>query len=244
MIEKEEKFKQECTFKPKINPIPSTKNLDYKPKKFDRDEWFKSLSRPRTEIIEQRERQKREKEEEDNKNNSFRPSISSFHSIKSQLTVEERLFNCASNKMIKREQLKREKDELEASAFPYSPQVSDSVAVLIDNRKTQPPVYKRILEVQQESLNLKKIARENNEKSENNTFRPYISPNSRKLAASKCFGDVTERLSRDPSHYKEKPSESSVSFTSTSSKPYSAKEFLSRQQDLYEKSKQRKVKSI
>lgn len=244
ILEKEEKFKKECTFKPRINAIPQSRNLDYTAKKFDRDEWFKGLTRPKTEIIEQRERLKREKEEEDSRNCSFRPNVTSYHSTSSiVLPVEERLYSQIENKQLKREQLKREKEEFEASAFPYSPQVSESTAVIMNDRKTQPPLYQRLYQVQSERAALRQLASEKKEHGEGLTFRPYLSPNSRKIAENKCTGNVIERLSRDNSQCKDR-TENSVSFSSVSTKSYSAKEFLERQQQHLEKSLQKKVKNI
>jgi hypothetical protein len=243
--EKEEKFKKECTFKPSINAMPSNKNLDYCERKFNREEWFSNLTKPKSEIIQQREKLKREKEEEDNKNCSFRPTISNFGSTGSiNVPVGDRLYNLSENKLLKREQRKREKEELEAMSYPFSPQIAESVTVLIDNRKNQPPLYQRLYEVQNERLNNKNQAREKVEKSEELTFKPQISQTSRRLAAKKCSGSVTERLSRETSRSKERKTENSISFTSTSSKTYRAKEFMERQQEFYEKSKQKKVNFI
>lgn len=241
--EKEEKFKQECTFKPTINKIPQGKNLDYVERKFNREEWFKNLTKPKSEVMEQRERLKREKEEEDSRNCSFRPNISTYRSTStSHISVEERLYNHGENKQVKREQLKREKDEMEAKLFPFSPQISESVAILMDNRKTQLPLYQRVYEVQQEKNALRQIEKEKNEERESLTFRPYINPNSKRLAANKCQGSIVDRLSRDTSQCKDQLSESSLTFASTSSKAYSAKEFLDRQQEHLMKSQKLKVR--
>ena len=248
--EKEEKFKKDCTFKPNINKIPQGKNLDYVERKFNREEWFKKLTRPKNEIIEQRERQKREKEEEDSRNCSFRPTITSFRSMhnSSQTPVEERLYNNSENKQLKREQLKREKEDQEASSFPFSPQVSESTAAIMNDRKFQLPLYQRLEEVQQERNLLRKQAREEKEKNDNLSFRPFVSPKSKKLAENKCSGNIIDRLSRDSSRSKDRfngtSASVSVSFTSTSSKPYNATEFIERQQKLYEKSQQKKVPYI
>ena len=245
LLEKEEKFKQECTFKPSINAIPQSKNLDYTGRKFDRTEWFKNLTRSKNEIVEQRERLKREKEEEDSKNCSFRPNISSFRSTASlALPVEERLYAKGENKQLRREQMKREKDEIEASAFPYSPQVAESVAVIMNDRKLQPPLYQRLYQVQAERAVLRQQYAEKKEEGEGLTFRPYLSPNSRKLAESRCAGSIFERLSRDNSQCKDRTSENSVSFSSTSTRPYNAKEFLDRQELLLKKSQEKKVTHI
>ena len=241
--EREEKLKQECTFKPAINKIPQSKNLDYSEKKFDRNEWFKNLTKPKTEVLEHRERLKREKEEEDSRNCSFRPSISSFRSASSgRPRIEERLYT-SENKAAKREQLKREKDEREAASFPFSPQVAESVSILVDDRKLKGPLYKRVHEVQQEKTQLRLMEREKQEKAENHTFQPYISPKSNLLASQKCLGSVVDRLSRDTSNCKDRMSETSntsMSFVSTSTKTFNAKEFLDRQQEFLEKSKREK----
>ena len=243
ITEREEKLKQECTFKPSINKIPKSKNLDYIEKKFDRNEWFKNLTKPKTEIMEQRERLKREKEEEDSRNCSFRPSVSSFRSASSgRPRIEERLYT-NENKAAKREQLKREKDENEAASFPFSPQIAESVSIFVDDRKLKGPLYKRVHEVQQEKTQLRLMEREKHEKAENHTFRPYISPKSSLLASQKCFGSVVDRLSRDTSQYKDRMTETSntsISFVSTSTKTFNAKEFLDRQQEYQEKSKKEK----
>ena len=211
--EKEESFKRECPFKPTINRIPHSKNLDDTGQEFNRDEWFKSLARPKNEIIEQREKIKRE--EEDNKNCNFRPTITSFRSIASSsyTPVEERLYCNGENKQLKRERLKREKDEKEASSFPFSPQVSNSIAGMLTQEKYQQPLYKRLDEVQQERALLKQQAIEKKEKSDNLSFKPHISEKSRTLAENKCVGNITERLSREKSQSKYQSMENPISLS-------------------------------
>ena len=242
LLEKEEKFMQECTFKPNINAIPQSKNLDYTGHKFNRTEWFKNLTRSKNEILEQREKQKREKEEENSKNCSFRPNISSFRSTTSlALPVDERLYIKGDNKQLRRERLKRERDEIDASSFPYSPQVSESIAVIMNDKKMQPPLYQRFYKVQAERAALRQQYAEKKEESEGLTFKPYLSPNSRRLAESRCTGSIFERLSRDNSQYKAPTCENSVSFSSTSTRPYNPKEFVERQELLLKKSQEKKV---
>lgn len=235
--EREEKYKQECTFKPLINKIPKNRNLDYMEKKFDREEWFKNLTKPKTEILEQREKMKREREEVDSRNGSFRPTVSSFRSTSSgRQRIEERLYT-NENRSAKREQLRREKEDKEAASFPFSPQIAESVSILMDDRKLKGPLYKRIHEIQQEKTQLRQIERENLEKSQKLTFKPYVSPKSLLLASQRCTGSVVDRLSRDTSQCKERVSDtSSISFVTTSTKPFNSKEFLDRQQEFLEKS--------
>jgi hypothetical protein len=245
--EREEKFKQECTFKPLINKIPKTKNLDYSEKKFDRNEWFKNLTKPKTEVMEQRERLKREKEEEDSRNCSFRPSISSFRSASSgRARIEERLYT-SENRAARREQQRRDKEEKEAASYPFSPQVAESVSILMNERKLKEPLYKRVLEVQQEKNQLRLQEKEKQEKSENFTFKPFVSPKSSLLASQKCLGSVVDRLSRDTSQCKDRLTEtpnSSISFITTSSKTFNPKEFLDRQQEHQEKSRREREELV
>lgn len=80
------------------------------------------------------------------------------------------------------------------------------------------------------------------EKIENMTFRPYVSPNSRKLAVNKCQGSLIDRLSRDTSQCKDRLSDSSLTFASSESKRYSPKEFLDRQKEHFMKSQKLKVR--
>lgn len=237
-----EKFTQECTFKPNISKIPHEKNLDYTERTFNREEWFKNLTKPKSEVAEQREKMKWAKEQELNRDCSFQPKITNYHSINtSSLTVEERLYTHGENKQQQRERLKREKEEKEANSYPYSPQVSKSVGVLMDHRKTQVPLYKRLDELQQEKKNLRQLEKEKSEKHENLTFRPSISENSKRLADSKCQGDLIYRLSYDTSKSKDRFYESSLGLSSTTSKAFNTKEFLNRQQDYYNKSQSHKV---
>lgn len=242
MKEKEEKFKQECTFRPTINKTPHGKNIDYAERKFDREEWFKRLTRSRNEIVEQREKQKRTKDEDNSKNCSFRPNINSYRSLStSQISVDERLYNHGENIKFKREQQKREKDEIEASAYPFSPQITQSVAVLVGTKKNQAPLYQRIYEVQQTKNALRQLEKEKSEKREGITFQPSINQNSKKIAESKYQGSLMDRLSRTSSQIKDHLSETCQTFISTSSKPGSAKEFISRQHEHQTKSQKQKV---
>ncbi|OMJ78671.1 hypothetical protein SteCoe_21478 [Stentor coeruleus] len=237
----QEKFSQECTFKPSISKIPQDKSLNYTERAFNREEWFKNLTKPKSEVAEQREKMKWAQEQESNRECSFQPKITNFRSINtSSLTIEERLYNHEKNKQQNREQIKREKEEKEANSYPYSPQISKSVGVLMDNRKTQVPLYKRLDELQHEKKTLRQLEKEKSEKHQNLTFRPSISENSKRLADSKCQGDLISRLSYDASKSKDCINEISLGFSSTTSKPFNTKEFLNRQHDYYIKSKNHK----
>ncbi|OMJ82277.1 hypothetical protein SteCoe_17058 [Stentor coeruleus] len=238
--ENEEKFKQECTFRPTINKTPHGKNKDNTERKLDREEWFKRLTRSRNEIVEHREKQKWTKEEDNSKNCSFRPNINSYRSLStSQITVDERLYNHNESIKIKREQEKREKDEIEASAYPFSPQITQSVAVLIGTKKTQAPLYQRIYEVQQKKNALRQLEKEKSEKREGVTFQPSINQNSRRIAESKKQGNIMDRLSRTSSQIKDL-SETCQTFISASSKPGNTKEFINRQQEHQTKCQKKK----
>ncbi|OMJ73272.1 hypothetical protein SteCoe_28085 [Stentor coeruleus] len=242
--EYQEKFTQECTFKPNISRIPNTKNLDYTERKFNSEEWFKNLTKPKSEVAEQREKMKWAKEQESNRDCSFQPKITNFRSLNtSSLTVEERLYNNGENKQQLRERLKREKEEKVANSYPYSPQISKSSGILMDYRKTQAPLYKRLDELQQEKKALRQLEKEKIEKHENLTFHPCINENSKHLADSKSQNDLINRLS-NTSKSKDNLQEVSLGLSSTASKHFNTKEFLNRQENYCKKSKNHKEKIL
>lgn len=206
--DKEEKFRQECTFKPIINKMPKGRGLDYHEthKNTSWEAKLRSLSKPKTETIELRERMKRDKEEQESSICTFKPNITTHRSINRSLEfpVEERLYQDAESKFQERERLKREKEDIEASNYPYQPQVQASVSKLVGTKKLKPPLYQRVEEVQKErneSLYKNKLNSEQNDP--DLTFKPKINPYSVQLASFRKIRNdedtmtISEKLSRD-----------------------------------------------
>ncbi|CAG9322429.1 unnamed protein product [Blepharisma stoltei] len=209
--EKEEKFREECTFRPKINKLPKGKGLDYHEteKNMSWEAKLNNLARPKTDIIEMRERMKREKEEQESSICTFKPNITTTtRSVNRsvELTVEERLYQDAESKFQERERLKREKEDIEAANYPYQPQVQASVSKLVGTKKLKPPLYQRLDEVQKERNDtLHRIKQESEENDPDLTFKPRINAYSAQLASyRKVKNDeenmsITEKLSKDAS---------------------------------------------
>ena len=200
--EAEEKLRAECTFKPKITPIPQGKAYGYGTKTSVEDK-FDRLSRPKTDTIQRRERLKRETEEKLLAECAFKPKINQS-ARSSAVDVSERLYREAENRIADREQLKRMIDEEQVSLYAFQPQVQGSTTVLVGKMAEKPPIYKRVNEVQrerQETLQRLRVASERNDP--DLTFKPAINVRSARLAEQKLITSgeahlsISEKLAKD-----------------------------------------------
>ena len=243
--QREEEFKRNCTFKPKINRSGYSKQLNYSesPGNLTFEQKIEQLARPRSELIEKREKMRRDREMGEDNECTFKPCITPYKSVNrsfSEYPVEERLYQDAETKFNERERIKREKEDQLANKFPYSPQVQASVSKLVGIKRDKPPLYQRLEEVQKEMSERKKIIRleaENNDP--DLTFRPQINQNSNLLAQMKKNRELNS--SRGSSVERKRIVEQSIeeNYTFTPQISYnpsvSAKDFLERQKALQQK---------
>ena len=182
--ERESEFKNNCTFKPKINNFTSKRSSE-----LSQQHRVLMLSRPKSEQYEKRERLKREQEEAVLADCTFKPSILRYKGLNASFTefnAHERLYMEAEAKVFEREKVQRAKEEEYLSHFPFHPQVQNSIYKLVGNKKEQPPIYQRVNEVQQEMLKKKSHIRYLSEiNDEDLTFQPKISQNSYQYAHNK-----------------------------------------------------------
>lgn len=243
--EREEEFKKNCTFKPQINRSGYSKQLNYSesPGNLTFEQKIEQLARPRSELIEKREKMRRDKEVGEDTECTFKPSITPYKSVNrsfSEYPVEERLYQDAETKFNERERIKREREDELANKFPYSPQVQASVSKLVGNKRDKPPLYQRVEEVQKEMSERKKIIRleaENNDP--DLTFRPQINQNSNLLAQMKKNRELnsSRNSSVDRKRIVEQSYEENYTFTPQISfnPSVATKDFLERQKALQEK---------
>ena len=253
--EAEEKLRAECTFHPKITQIPQGKAYAYS-QKTNVENRFERLSRPKTEIIQKREKLKREIEEKTLAECVFKPKINQS-ARSSAMDVSERLYREAENRTMEREMMKRMLDEEQVSLYAFQPQVQTSTSVLVGKLAERPPIYRRVNEVQrerQETLQRLRVASERNDP--DLTFKPNINSKSAKLAEQRLITSgeahlpISEKLSKDAqdklTRQLQRAEESDMvrySFEpqlSVSSQDYPKGSFLERQKMMAEKQKQRK----
>ena len=249
--EREEEFKQNCTFKPKINKLPYKKDLNYEePSSLSYEQKINQLSRPKSDIVEKREKLKRKQQKIEEAECTFKPCITPYKQINrsfSEYPVEERLYQDAETKFTERERIKREKEEELALKFPYSPQVQGSVSKIIGTKREKPPLYMRLEEVQRDLNEKKKVIRLEAEKNDPDlTFRPQINPYSSQLASIKKSRDQNSKNSSVERKVKLSDQfsiDEKYTFTpriSSYSGNLSTKDFLERQKALQEKIKQKR----
>lgn len=239
--QREEEFKKHCTFKPKINRLPS-----YEGNSLTMEQKIEQLSRPRSEIVEKREKLKRDKEKIEDSECTFKPCITPYKQNNksfSEYPVEERLYQDAESKLQERERIKREKEEEIASQFPFSPQVQSSVSRLVGSKREKPPLYQRLEEVQKEINERKKVSRLDAEKNDSDlTFKPIINSHSSQLvlmkksrdqSTSRC--DSVERKLKLVEQYSLEDQCTFIPQISSYSSNLNSKGFLQRQQALQEK---------
>ena len=254
--EREEKFRQECTFKPKINKLPNKKELNYNTseKRLTPSQKLEQLCKPKTEIIEKREKLKRELEEKENEECTFRPNLTKprerLNRSWSELPVQERLYKDAESKFNQREKRTRMKEEMEANSYPYQPQIQSSTQKLSGKSRERPPIYQRVLEVQKERNEyLQTIRKSAEEKEPNLTFKPSIDKKSQRMALIRKIKNeetnlpVSEKLSRNASQKmirrQEEMSSEDYTFSPqisvNSEYPNPTSDFLERQKQVQER---------
>jgi hypothetical protein len=256
--EREDQFKKDCTFKPKINQMFYSRNLNYNDNKnnLSFEQKIQQLSKPKSETLEKREKLRRERQEIIDSECTFKPNITPYKNSNrsfSEYPVDERLYQDAETKLNERERIKREKEEEIAAQFPFSPQVQSSVSKLVGSNKEKPPLYQRLEEVQKEINERKKIIRLEAEKNDPDlTFRPQINSNSSQLAnlkrsrenSSNSRNESNDRKLRISEQYS---MEDECTFTpriSNYSNNITTSDFLQRQKALQEKIKSKREEMI
>jgi hypothetical protein len=137
-------FRENCTFQPKISPLPQSKEHNYSATQgyVDLQQRIQSLSKPKTETTQKREQLKQEQEAKLNKECTFAPRTTTYKSKTTtpRMKVEDRLYLEAQQRALDKERKKRELEELESAAYSFKPQVETSPS----KRDTRPPIYKRV----------------------------------------------------------------------------------------------------
>ncbi|CAG9333463.1 unnamed protein product [Blepharisma stoltei] len=240
-------YNQECTFKPKINPLPQTKELNYnKPKSQDFDSRIDELSKPKSETIKKREKERLAKEKEAEKSCPFKPQISPYPMKRQDEPVEERLIKLGEERAKSREKLLREKEMNEMITHSFTPKISSESEKIA---KKKPPIYKRIFEIQKEKNNEMEKLRLENEKGSEMAFQPRINPKSERIAEYKKRleeqGEVL-RKTRSIDEYRKEESEK-YTFSPKISARTNGKgfeEFLERQEEFKLKIKEKTQQNI
>lgn len=247
--EREEKFKEQCTFKPKINENSVREIKKYNSKNnLTLQQRIAMLARPKSEQNEKREKLKREMDEEKYLECTFKPSITQYKWMNrsfSGFSVQERLYQDAEAKFLEKERVKREKEEENIANFPFRPQIQASVIKLVGAKSEKPPIYQRISEIQKEIAENRNNIRLQAENSDLNlTFHPKINTFSHQLANSRKTRPFSTSF-RNDSHQKryhtatQFASEDKFTFTpqiSTHSSNF-PNDFLKRQAKFQENSK-------
>ena len=257
--EREEEFKKHCTFKPKINKLPSNRSLNYHEiqSSLSIEQRINELSRPKSDIVEKREKLRREKEKINDSECTFKPCITPYKQVNrsfSEYPVEERLYQDAETKLNERERVKREREDEYASQFPFSPQVQSSVTKLVGSKRERPPLYQRLEEVQKEISERKKSIRLETERNDPDlTFKPIINAYSSQLIMMKKSRDQTSTTSRSDSVEKKLKLAENYSIDeqctfipkiSSYSSNINTKDFLERQKTLQENIKMKREQMI
>lgn len=247
--ERENEFKKNCTFKPKINRnSESLKNNE-----LTMEQKILMLSRPKSEQHEKREKLRRELEDLKHIECTFKPNIMPYRgSVKSSndYPVEERLYQDAEFKNQERERMQRLRQEELASNYPFRPQVQMTASKLVGNKKERPPIYQRLEELQKEKNNNRNIMRLEAEQNDPDlTFKPKINQNSYMLAHARKQRNSSET---DTKCSKNRHNSEQLSFndkyaftpkTTPKSNSSTAQEFLERQKYFQERSNMKKEQS-
>lgn len=248
-IEAQNRYKKECTFKPKINPLPKSKDFNYnEPKTVPFESRLDDLSKPKSETIKKREQERILKEKEVEESYSFKPQISDYPSKRQSEPIEERLIKLGEERTKLKDKLVKEKEMNEMICHSFTPKISAESEKLVKNK---PPIYKRIVEVQKQKNDEMEKLRLENEKKSDMAFQPRINPNSERLAAYKqrVDGEENPRKTKSIDKYRIEESEKytfSPRITSNHSSIKNFQDFLERQDDfqikLKEKAKQKQIK--
>lgn len=175
-FEIEKKTAEECTFQPKITPLPKSKKFNYKTDKLDKptQQRLNELAKPKTDQLRELERLKLERDKLMQVECTFQPKITEYQFTSKYLgsePVEERLHNEAKLKSAIQEKLRQEKELQELETYTFKPKVTDARAF------SKPPIYKRVQELQNEkSEYLDNLRHENERAMKELTFQPKLNP--------------------------------------------------------------------
>lgn len=214
--EVEAKRMAECTFRPKINSYPSSKRQ----RKLTREERLEQLSKPRSEVIEDREQKRMQREIEEAKACTFKPKINppppgvsasargvyssgsgSDSEEKKSVPVEERLHREAARRVEERQRAQREREEQEIQAYPFRPSINPDTTAIVDMSQYK-PIHERIGELQRvKNESLQRLRLDAERSNRDLTFQPRISEESDRLAQARMIetgeAPVEERLTMD-----------------------------------------------
>lgn len=163
-----QEIERKWTFRPAITPVPDTEALN---ERLDR------LSRPKSEILRERELEKERLEREQVAKCTFQPKITPFFGNRGEemMDISERLHAEASHRTHSREILAARHEETELANYTFHPRTHSQ-------GNSSAPLHKRLEEVskkRQEQLQKLKIAIE--EAETELTFKPKVNENSQKL---------------------------------------------------------------
>lgn len=173
-FEAEKKTAEECTFQPRITPLPKSKQFNYKSEKLDKptQERLNELAQPKTQQLRELERLKQEREKLIQAECTFQPKIIDYQFTSKYLgsePVEERLHNEARLKSAIQEKLRQEKELMDMETYTFKPKVTDARAF------HKPPIYKRVQELQTEKNEYLDNLRQEAEKAQTElTFHPKL----------------------------------------------------------------------
>ena len=193
--ELEDKFAQDHPFKPKINTNyhPSKKISETEQERYNR------LSKPKIlEINEKKRKKDFEELKKISENNIIKPS----HKINPK-EVSNRLYNLSRELKLKKEKIKKSYDESQNKEYSFTPEINPFSKLLM-NKYEQKPIYERNEDFEKYKTNNIIKKRQEIEKEQKERCKPYINPNSRKIALMQRNNDfngdnddVYERLYKE-----------------------------------------------
>ena len=215
--ELDKKLKEECTFRPKINPMPSTSKLANE----TREQRLKRLAEDKSAKIARREQNRVAKEQANVKKNcTFKPKTNKvfvtrrdgkvdWSSVedaeRSRVPLQDRLHHEADERAAMREKMKRDLEAQEMSSYPFKPSINPRSNAIL-NMNAYKPIHERIEDLQKAKLTgLHKRRLQTQKNNPDLTFQPKISKQSRQLVASRRrenaddvdASNVTKRLVMD-----------------------------------------------
>ena len=210
--EKEQKIREECTFKPHINSTEYDDKLEQN--KYERRS---RLYKPKVEEIQKREKLKRQREDEEFSNIcTFQPKkisqTTSCIDLKMRTdfnqSIEDRLYVDANKRIEELRNAYKSKEQRELKECTFQPDISRSSKNVRGNRITEKPIYERAKDLQrQKEENLQKMRIEAELKDENLTFKPKIIKKSEEILMNRSdlLGQsVIDRLCKDAADRVEK----------------------------------------
>ena len=193
--ELEDKFAQDHPFKPTINTNyhPSKKISETDQERYNR------LSKPKIfEINEKKRKKDLDELKKISENNIIKPS----HKINPK-EVSNRLYNLSRELKLKKEKIKKSYDESQNKEYSFTPEINPFSKLLM-NKYEQKPIYERNEDFEKNKTNNIIKKRQEIEKEQKERCKPYINPNSRKIALMQRNNDfngdnddVYERLYKE-----------------------------------------------